>query len=69
MTTSLMSINSLEIGDILYIHGDLYTVIDTDYADEGTDLHVITLLDEEGNRKRLTAPGNNEVKLVVTEYV
>ena len=69
MTTSLMEIYSVEIGDILYLNGDLYTVVDTDYADEGDDLHVLTLVDEEGNRKQLRAPGRSEVKLVVTEYV
>ena len=69
MTTSLMEIYSIEIGDILVVNGDLYTVVDTDYADEGDDLHVLTLVDDEGNRKRLTAPGRNEVKIVVSEYV
>ena len=69
MTTSLMEIYSVEIGDILYLNGDLYTVVDSDYADEGDDLHVLTLVDEEGNRKQLRAPGRSEVKLVVTEYV
>ena len=69
MTTSLMEIYSIEIGDILYLNGDLYTVVDSDYADEGDDLHVLTLVDEEGNRKQLRAPGRSEVKLVVTEYV
>ena len=69
MTTSLMEIYSIEVGDILYLNGDLYTVVDTDYADEGDDLHVLTLVDEEGNRKQLRAPGRSEVKLVVTEYV
>lgn len=69
MTTSLMEIYSIEIGDILFINDNLYTVIDTDYADEGDDLHVLTLVDDEGNRKRLTAPGRNEVKIVVSEYV
>lgn len=69
MTTSLMPIWSIEIGDTLLINGDIYAVIDADYADEGDDLHVLTLVDEEGNRKRLTAPGTNEVKIVVSEYV
>ena len=69
MTTSLMEIYSIEIGDILYLNGDLYTVVDSDYADEGDDLHVLTLVDEEGNRKQLRAPGRSEVKIVVTEYV
>lgn len=69
MTTSLMEIYSIEIGDTLFINDDLYTVVDTDYADEGNDLHVLTLVDEEGNRKKLTAPGRSEVKVVVSEYV
>ena len=69
MTTSLMEIYSIEIGDIVVVNGDLYTVIDTDYADEGDDLHVLTLVDEEGNRKQLRAPGRKEVKIVVNEYV
>lgn len=69
MTTSLMEIYSIEIGDILVVNGDFYTVIDTDYADEGDDIHVLTLVDEEGNRKRLRGPGRSEVKIVVSEYV
>ena len=69
MTTSLMEIYSIEIGDTLFINDDLYTVVDTDYADDGNDLHVLTLVDEEGNRKKLTAPGRSEVKVVVSEYV
>ena len=69
MTTSLMEIYSIEIGDTLFINDDLYTVVDTDYAEDGNDLHVLTLVDEEGNRKKLTAPGRSEVKVVVSEYV
>ena len=68
MTTSLMEIYSVEIGDILYVNGDLYTVVDTDYADEGDDI-ILTLVDEEGNRKKLSGPTNKEVKIVVNEYV
>lgn len=68
MTTSLMEIYSVEIGDILYVNGDLYTVVDSDYADEGDDI-ILTLVDEEGNRKKLSGPTNKEVKIVVTEYV
>ena len=69
MTTSLMEIYSIEIGDILVVNGDFYTVIDTDYADEGDDIHVLTLVDDEGSRKQLRAPGRSEVKIVVSEYV
>ena len=68
MTTSLMEIYSIEIGDILYLNGDLYTVVDSDYADEGDDI-ILTLVDEEGNRKKLSGPTNKEVNIVVTEYV
>lgn len=68
MTTSLMEIYSVEIGDILYVNGDLYTVVDSDYADEGDDI-ILTLVDEEGNRKKLSGPTNKEVKIVVNEYV
>lgn len=68
MTTSLMPIYSIEIGDTLVIHGNFYEVVDTDYVEDGDDL-VLTLVDEEGNRKRLTAPGTNEVNIVVSEYV
>lgn len=68
MTTSLMEIYSVEIGDILYVNGDLYTVVDSDYADEGDDI-ILTLVDEEGNRKKLSGPTNKEVNIVVTEYV
>lgn len=69
MTTELMQVYSIEVGDILLVNGDIYTVVDTDYADEGDDLHVLTLVDEEGNRKKLRAPGRSEVRLVITEYV
>jgi len=69
MTTDLMEIYSIEPGDSLLIHGEIYSVLDTDYADEGNDLHVLTLVDEEGNRKKLTAPGRNEVRIIVSEYV
>lgn len=69
MTTDLMQVYSIEVGDTLLINGDIYSVIDTDYADEGDDLHVLTLVDEEGNRKRMSAPGRSEVRIVVTEFV
>lgn len=69
MTTDLMQVYSIEVGDTLLVNGDIYTVVDTDYDDEGDDLHVLTLVDEEGNRKRMRAPGRSEVRLVVTEYV
>jgi hypothetical protein len=69
MTTDLMQVNCIEVGDILVIHGDLYTVINADYSDDADDDHIITLVDEEGSRKQLRAPGNSEVRIVVTEYV
>jgi hypothetical protein len=69
MTTDLMQVYSIEVGDTLFLNGDVYSVVDTDYADEGDDLHVLTLVDEEGNRKQLRAPGRSEVRIVVTEYV
>lgn len=69
MTTDLMQVYSVEPGDILYLNGDIYHVVDTDYADEGNDFHVLTLVDEEGNRKRLKADGREMVRIVVNEYV
>jgi tartrate dehydratase beta subunit/fumarate hydratase class I family protein len=69
MTTELMQVYSIEVGDTLLVNGDIYTVVDTDYADEGDDLHILTLVDEEGSRKKLRAPGRSEVRLVITEYV
>lgn len=68
MTTSLMPLYSIEVGDVLYIRDDIYTVVNADYAEDGDDL-VLTLVDDEGNRKRLTGPGNKEVRIVVAEYV
>jgi hypothetical protein len=64
-----MQVYSIEVGDTLLVNGDIYSVVDADYADEGDDLHVLTLVDEEGNRKKLRAPGRSEVRIVVTEYV
>jgi hypothetical protein len=64
-----MQVYSIEVGDTLFLNGDVYSVVDADYADEGDDLHVLTLVDEEGNRKQLRAPGRSEVRIVVTEYV
>ena len=69
MTTDRMPIWSIEIGDTILVNGDIYAVIDADYADDDSDLHVLTLIDEEGSRKQLRAPGSSEVKLIVTEYV
>lgn len=69
MTTELMPIWSIEIGDTLLINGDIYAVVDADYSEEDDDYHMITLVDEEGNRKKLHAPGRSEVRIVVTEYV
>ena len=68
MTTSIMEIYSIEVGDIIIVNSDLYTVVNSDYADEGDDI-ILTLVDEEGNRKELRGPTNKEVKIVVTEYV
>jgi hypothetical protein len=69
MTTSLMEIYSVEIGDILYLNGDLYTVVDWDYADDDEFDVLLTLVDDEGNRKQLRGPISKEVNLVVSEYV
>ena len=69
MTTELMQIYSIEVGDTLLVNGDIYTVVDTDYADDEDDAHILTLVDEEGNRKKLRAPGRSEVRLVVSEFV
>ena len=69
MTTDLMQVYSIEVGDTLIINGDVYSVIDTDYDEDSDDFHVLTLVDEEGNRKRLRAQGRSEVKIVVSEYV
>jgi hypothetical protein len=68
MTTSLMEIYSIEVGDIVIVNGDLYTVVNSDYADDGDDI-VLTLVDEEGSRKRLRGPTTKEVSIVVNEYV
>lgn len=68
MTTDLMQVYSIEVGDTLLVNGDVYSVIDTDYADEGDD-HILTLVDEEGNLKEMRASGRSEVRLVVSEYV
>ncbi len=69
MTTDLMQVYSIEVGDILFLNGDVYSVVDTDYDEDSDDFHVLTLVDEEGNRKQLRAPGRSEVRIVVTEYV
>lgn len=69
MTTELMQVYSIEEGDIVVINDDLYHVVGTDYADEGDDLHVLTLVDEEGNGKILRAPGRSELRIVINEYV
>ena len=68
MTTSIMEIYSIEVGDIIIVNSDLYTVVNSDYADEGDDI-ILTLVDEEGSRKELRAPATKGVKLVVPEYV
>ena len=69
MTTELMPIWSIEIGDTLLINGDIYAVVDADYSEEDDDYHMITLVDEEGNRKRFSAPSNKEVRIIVSEFV
>ena len=69
MTTDLMQVYSIEVGDTLLVNGDIYTVVDTDYDEDSDDFHILTLVDEEGNRKRMRAQGRSEVRIVVTEYV
>lgn len=69
MTTDLMQVYSIEEGDILIIKDNIYHVVGTDYADDGDDLHVLTLVDEEGNAKILRAPGRSELRIVINEYV
>jgi hypothetical protein len=64
-----MQVYSIEVGDTLLVNGDVYSVVDTDYDEDSDDFHVLTLVDEEGNRKRLRAQGRSEVKIVVSEYV
>ena len=69
MTTDLMQVYSIEPGDTLLVNGEMYSVIDTDYDEDSDDFHILTLVDEEGNRKRMRAQGRSEVRIVVTEYV
>jgi hypothetical protein len=69
MTTDLMQVYSIEVGDTLLVNGDIYTVVDTDYDEDDDDFHVLTLVDEEGSRKRMRTQGRNEVRIVVSEYV
>jgi hypothetical protein len=69
MTTELMQVYSIEVGDTLLVNGDIYTVVDTDYDEDDDDFHILTLVDEEGSRKRMRAQGRSEVRLVITEYV
>jgi hypothetical protein len=64
-----MQVYSIEVGDTLLVNGDIYTVVDTDYDEDSDDFHILTLVDEEGNRKRMRAQGRSEVRIVVTEYV
>ena len=68
MTTSVMEIYSVEVGDILLVNGDLYTVVNSDYPDESDDI-ILTLVDEEGGRKQLRAPATKGVNIVVPEYI
>lgn len=68
MTTSVIEIYSVEVGDIILVNDDLYTVVDSDYPDESDDI-ILTLVDEEGSRKQLRAPATKGVNVVVPEYI
>jgi len=66
MTTELMEVFSLEEGDTIEHHGELFRVLDLDTAPNGgIDIY---LIDEEGYRRVIHAAGPmDKVKIVVEE--
>ena len=63
MTTEAYEIYSLEVGDQVFIAGEIYRIIDILDGDE-TD-YLIRLVDEEGNMKKVCANSQNKLNVVI----
>jgi hypothetical protein len=63
MTTESYEIYSLEIGDQVFIGGEIYRIVEILDGDE-TD-YLIRLVDEEGNMKKVCANSQNKLNVVI----
>lgn len=63
MTTEIMGVFSLEEGDQILYHGDVYRVLSIDDGDESD--YLIRLVDEEGMIRKITCDYRAEFRLIV----
>lgn len=69
MTTDLMEVYAIEPGDTVILRGEFFHVVDTDYSEENEDIHILTVVDDEGRRREIKAPGRSQIQIVCDEYV
>ena len=65
MNTDLMEVFSLEENDQIYVQGNIYRIVATDYDDMGYHDHILTLADEEGSLKKMCATSHQKVRLIL----
>ena len=63
MTTDLMEVYSLEVGDQIYIQGSIYKILDIEDGDT-LDYRLI-VSDEEGYRRHIEAESSKKFRLVL----
>jgi hypothetical protein len=63
MSTELMQVYSLEVGDQIAIQGSIYRIVD---IEDGDDLdYRLIMVDEEGYRRSFEAEGTTKIRLVL----
>lgn len=62
MTTDLMEVWSLEVGDQIVIAGNVYRITEIEDAD---DDYALKCVDEEGFHHTVTAAGSKKIRLVL----
>lgn len=63
MTTDLMEVWSLEVGDQIVIGGQVYKIVEIEDGDS-LDYRLV-MVDEEGYRRHIEAPGDGRLRLII----
>lgn len=63
MTTDLIEAFSLEVGDQIYLRGEVYRIVDIE--DSNTRDYRFVLVDEEGYRRSLEVDTQDSLRLVL----
>ena len=63
MTTEIMEVWSLEVGDQIVISGQVYKIVEIEDGDSYE--YRLVMVDEEGYRRHIEAPGDGRLRLVI----